>query len=234
MLEFIKSIYSKPLSITLGIAGWLGILWLILVRKRLRMHWAVSFLLSSILVVYAVYAVKFFALIEAGFDPAKSGGMSLYGVPFFIPLLLLLGAFVTRRPVAEVLDIFSINTVLICMAGRANCFFYGCCQGIEIGSTGFRVPTREIEMIFYLIFLVLMIPRVYKKQTNGTAFPFYMVGYGLLRFVLEFFRGEGISTVFHLAHIWSVLCAIIGFSVIVTLHEKNKAINRHERIRNGG
>ena len=227
MIEFLRSVYSGPLNIALGIAGWIGIAWLIVVRKRLKMHWLVAVPVSSILVIFAVYAVQFFALMEAGFDPAKSGGMSLYGVPFFMPILLLLGSLFTRRPVSEVFDICSVNTVLICMAGRANCFFHGCCQGIEIGSSGFRVPTREIEMIFYAVFLILMIPRIFKNQTHGTAFPFYMAGYGILRFFLEFFRGEGISTVFHLAHVWSLLCAAIGISVILTIHEKS--IKKHNR-----
>ncbi|MBR3383171.1 MAG: prolipoprotein diacylglyceryl transferase [Clostridia bacterium] len=222
ILEFIASIYSKPLNITLGIAGLLGIIWLILVRKRLKMHWIVAIIASSALVIYAVYAVKFFALVEAGFDPAKSGGMSLYGVPFFVPIPLLLGALIAKRPIGEVFDIFSVNTVLICMGGRANCFFYGCCQGIEIASLGFRVPTREIEMFFYLIFLILMIPRVYTKKANGTAFPFYMAGYGILRFILEFFRDTNFTTIFHLAHVWSALCALIGISIVISVHEKKK------------
>ena len=220
LLEFISSLYSRPLNITLGIAGWLGIVWLIIVRKRLKMHWPMAFLLSSIIVVYAVYAVKFFALIEAGFDPAKSGGMSLYGVPFFIPILLMLGALITRRPIAEVFDVFSINTVLICMAGRANCFFYGCCQGIMITQNGYRLPTREIEMVFYFLLLVYLVPKVYRNESKGTAFPIYMVGYGTLRFILEFFRETNFDTIFHLAHLWSVLCVIIGFSVILSIREK--------------
>lgn len=233
-MVFLKSLYSRPLNITLGIAGWFGIVWLIIMRKRLKMHWAVSFLLSSILVIYSVYAVKFFALIEAGFDPAKSGGMSLYGMPFFVPILLFLGAIITKRPIAEVFDIFAINTVLVCMGGRANCFFYGCCQGVMIDSLGFRVPTREIEMVFYLVFLILMIPRVYKGQTNGTAFPFYMVGYGILRFVLQFFRDTGSTFVFELPHFWSVLCAMIGLSVILTIHEKGKAKGKRKALKKGG
>ena len=148
--------------------------------------------------------------------------MSLYGVPFFVPVLLFIGAVISRRPKAEVFDLFTINTILICMGGRANCFFYGCCLGLELGSHGFRVPTREIEMVFYLVLLILLIPRIYRNQLHGKAFPVYMLGYGTLRFVLEFFRSTNFTTLFHLAHLWSALCALIGLSFILTLNERDK------------
>lgn len=225
-MEFIHNtlgkVYSTPFSITLGIAGWLGIAWLIIVRKRLRMHWILSFILASALVVYCVYAVKFFALIEAGFNPAESGAMSLYGVPFFVPIILLLCALVSKRQISEVFDIFSVNTVLICMGGRMNCFFAGCCKGKFIDSLGFRIPTREIEMVFYLVFLVIMLPRIYKKKANGMAFPLYMMGYGIIRFISEFFRESSFTSVFHLAHLWSLLSFAIGFSIYATVSSNNK------------
>lgn len=217
-MSLITNFIGKPLNITLGIAGLVGIVWLILCRDRLRMHWAASVPLSAGLVVYSVYAVKLFALIEAGFDISKSGGMSLYGVPFFTPILLFAGAKAAKRPTTEIFDIFTVNTVLICMGGRANCFFYGCCIGVEIPGTSFRVPTREIEMVFYFLLLLYLVPRVYKKQTHGAAFPIYMAGYGLLRFVLEFFRNTNFDTVFHPAHFWSLLCAVMGLSFISTIY----------------
>lgn len=217
----IGKLYDSPLKISLGIAGWIGIAWLILNRKRLKMHWIFAIIFSSIFVIYSVYAVQFFAIVESGFDWTKRA-MSLYGMPFFIPVLLFLGALIFKRKQSEVFDIFTINTVLTCLGGRMNCFFAGCCKGSYLASLGFRVPTREIEVVFYLVFLILMVPKVYQKKTDGTAFPLYMLGYGALRFVLEFFRETSFTTVFHLAHVWSILCAVIGYSIYATIKQKKK------------
>ena len=151
--------------------------------------------------------------------------MSLYGVPFFVPVILLLGALVTKRQISEVFDIFSVNTVLICLGGRMNCFFAGCCKGRFIDSLGFRIPTREIEVAFYLLFLVVMTPKIYKKTANGLAFPLYMIGYGALRFILEFFRETNFSSLLHLAHLWSLLSIAIGYSIYATVSNKNKRNN---------
>lgn len=233
MIQSLVYLYSKPLNVTLSMAGWIGIAWAIINRKRLRMHWSLCVLFSALLVVYSVYAVKLFALVEAGFDPAKSGGMSLYGMPFFVPVPLLLGALISKRPISEVFDIFSINTVLICMGGRANCFFYGCCQGIMLTQNGFRAPTREIEMLYYLVFLIVMVPKVYKGKTNGISFPLYMASYGMVRFIIEFFRATNFETLFHLAHFWSILCALIGISLLITIREQANG-NLDKRMKSRG
>ena len=77
-------------------------------------------------------------------------------------------------------------------------------------------------MVFYLVFLAIMVPKIYKKQANGKAFPIYMMGYGIVRFFSEFFRESSFTSVFHLAHLWSLLSIAIGFSIYATVSGNNK------------
>lgn len=82
--------------------------------------------------------------------------------------------------------------------GRIGCLLSGCCYGKETDSVigillpGHHhktIPTQIIEMVFLFFLAGVLIFLSFKDITTYT-FPIYMVGYGVFRFVLEFFRGD--------------------------------------------
>ncbi|MBQ1167488.1 MAG: prolipoprotein diacylglyceryl transferase [Bacteroidales bacterium] len=206
----------------LGLAAVVTFLWLLQFRSRLRMKWYAALCLSILHVIYGVFCVKAFAVLEG--NPISNGAMSLFGAVFFMPLAYWLGAKLTRRSVAEVFDIFAPCMIFTLLCARVNCLFAGCCLGRLIpGMEPWRFPTRELEIIFYIVFLTIVVPHILRGKTYGQVYPLYMFSYGIVRGILEFFRVASTDHLFHLSHIW----ALIAFSLGLGLYAEIK--RRHAR-----
>ena len=113
-----------------------------------------------------------------------------------------------------VFDIFGVAMIATLFFARINCLIAGCCKGLSIhGLEPARWPTREAELVFYVVFLAIMAPKVFKDKTKGLLYPIYMIAYGVFRFAIEFFRESGGGRAWHIAHLWAFLAAAIGISV---------------------
>ena len=88
--------------------------------------------------------------------------------------------------------------------------------------TQMRWPTREAEIVFYLIFLALIIPRVWKGTTKGRVYPLYMAAYGAFRAIVECFRVSSSETLFHLSHVWAFLALALGPSIYIEMNNRTK------------
>lgn len=202
--------------------------WLILLRKRLDMPWYAAIPLAILSTVYGVLTAKVFAFLESGFNTDSFGNMRLFGVVFFMPLAYWLGAKLSKRSYREVFDVFTPCIIFTVMCARINCIVSGCCIGLPIpGMNGVRFPTREAEILFYIILLICLCPRVLKGKYRGQAYPIYMISYGAFRFVVEFFRSADTSSVFHRAHIWALITLIIGISIYAEI--KSETATRKRR-----
>lgn len=213
-------ISNNFLWIMLSISAVFTMIWLLMLRERLRLVWYMAIPIAVLHVIYGVFCVRVFARMEG----AGNGAMSLFGAVFFMPIAYYIGARLSKRSVVEVFDIFTIPLVFTLMLARVNCLHAGCCLGRLIGSTGMRWPTRETELIFYILFLAIMIPKVRKGKTQGTAYPIYMTSYGGFRLIIEFFREASTNTLFHLSHLWAITAIALGVSVYIK--QRNKTIKR--------
>lgn len=106
----------------------------------------------------------------------------------------------------EVFDILAVVIPLFHTFGRIGCFLGGCCYGAE-SSFGFivhqnivnpaivgvrRLPIQLIESgCNFLLFLVLLF-LFRKKRLPGRLIYVYLAVYSVVRFILEFFRGDSI------------------------------------------
>lgn len=192
------------------------------------MPWLAALLLSLLHVAYGVFCVKAFAILEG--NPASKGAMSLFGAVFFMPVAYWFGAVLTKRDKAEVFDIFSICMIFTLFCARINCLISGCCLGRLIpGLEPLRWPTREAELIFYIVFLAFLAPRVFRGKTFGQVYPFYMIVYGIVRCALECFRVSTTDNIFHLSHVWAILSFILGFVLYTEIKKRHTA--RSARVR---
>lgn len=197
--------------------------WLLHFQKRLRMTWWAALLLSILHVLYGVACVRVFARLEG----ADSGAMSIFGAVFFMPLGYFIGGKLSKRPMAEVFDIFAVPMIFTLLCSRVNCLYSGCCLGLPIGESGLRWPTREAEMLFYAVFLLLEAPKVWKRRTKGELYPLYMLCYGAFRFVVEFFRySSTTSSPFHLSHVWAILSFAVGLAIFAQMKKHAKRTQR--------
>lgn len=186
------------------------------------MKWYAVLILSVLHTAIGVCSVKVFAFLESG----DIGNMSLFGGVFFMPAAYWLGAKLTKRPCCKVCDVFTPCMLFTLMCARVNCIVSGCCSGLVIPGTQLRFPTRELEVLYYIVMLILVIPKVRKREQAGGIYPLYMASYGAFRFVIEFFRTSSSGTLFHLAHVWAAAAFAAGLSIYIEIKSRNQKRKR--------
>ena len=213
---------DHALILLLGCGTLFNVYWLHRCRERLHLRWLSVLLLSVLHTVLGVLSVKVFALFETG----NFSNMSLFGGVFFMPLFYWGVAKLAKQKAADVFDVFTICLVFTLMCARLNCMISGCCLGAHIpieGLTHLRFPTRELELLFY----VLLLSRLWRKVVTGSArgmiYPIYMISYGIFRFVTETLRfSDRTDSILHVSHLWALLSLGIGISIYGELRKKEK------------
>ena len=144
-----------------------------------------------------VGAKTFFALFSSPGGLSTSflfgGGFVFYGGLLGGLAFLLPWSFWVKEPWPERLPAFLPPLVFSHALGRVGCFLTGCCFGKESSFYGellHRHPTQLFEALgLFIIGLILM-----KKEKGRVVF--YFLAYPLLRFGLEFLRGDEIRGTF--------------------------------------
>lgn len=146
------------------------------------------------------------------------GGMSFFGGLIGGIGGALFGIYKYKLPLWKSADIAVLGLSIAHAIGRLGCTSAGCCYGRPIPTqdsldAGFHFmdrfpffyvvfppgavappymplyPTQTMEFIGLLILFVVLMLLYNRKKIDGLVFSAYMIGYGLLRFFLEFFRG---------------------------------------------
>lgn len=225
VLEFAK---QNMLIIMLSMAVLISMIWLMGFRQRLDINIPAVIMISILHVVVGVFSVKVFAIIEGFGDLSVVGNMSLFGGVFFMPIAYYMGACLNKRNISDVFDVFTICIISTLMCARTNCLVSGCCQGRMIpGTLGLRWPTRELEILFYLVLMIWLIPKIKAFKMKGTAYPLYMTAYGIFRFITECFRAsDKTAGIWHVSHIWAFIATMVGLSVYMEIESKKKKERR--------
>lgn len=218
---------DHALILLLGCGTLFNVYWLHRCRERLHLRWLSVLLLSVLHTVLGVLSVKVFALFETG----NFSNMSLFGGVFFMPLFYWGVAKLAKQKTADVFDVFTICLVFTLMCARLNCIISGCCLGAHIpieGLTHLRFPTRELELLFYVILLSRLWRKVLSGSARGMIYPIYMISYGIFRFVTETLRvSSRANNILHISHLWALLSLGIGISIYGELQEKKTGGRRN-------
>jgi len=106
-----------------------------------------------------------------------------------------------------ILDAGSVSTVFGQAVGRLGCFFSGCCfgkptdlpWGVTFSKLSTKIhpyshtavhPTQLYESVLNLISFIILLFVYRKRKFNGQIFYLYLVNYGLIRFFMEYLRGD--------------------------------------------
>ena len=132
------------------------------------------------------------------------GGSVFYGGLIGGILVGLIYGKIKKRPIRDYADVMAPAIPLFHTFGRIGCFLGGCCYGIKshIGiyynnsyylkdvEVATRFPVQLVESVCnFILFLVLN--RLYKKEKfKGSLLLVYLMNYSVIRFILEFFRGD--------------------------------------------
>ena len=200
-------------SIFAGIGGILG-------AKFLSMMTSMQYLIDYI----NAYGFSFDALkifIQNGF--VFYGGL-LGGI-----LGLFLYCKIYKLPAMAFFDLFAPAVPLGHALGRLGCLFSGCCYGqpafgwlsvIYLRSadpnTPLNTPLIPIQLIESLCLLVIFACCTFvfrnSKKTGETTMT-YALSYGILRFILEFFRGDAVRGVYVFSTSQYISMGIVVFCI---------------------
>lgn len=174
----------------------------------------VYLLLAAIVGSRALYVLT--SLPEFAANPLAVFAIWKGGLVFYGGLLAAapIGIWYMRRhglPVWKTADIMAPSVALGHAFGRLGCFFAGCCYGAQCnGPVGVTfsdphslaplgVPLYPTQLMEsggeFLIFGALLILSKYKKF-DGRLFWLYVLFYAVLRFIIEFFRGDAVRGVY--------------------------------------
>lgn len=143
--------------------------------------------------------MKIFYLSDGGL--VFYGGLILGAISFWIFCKL------KNLNILQFTDIFAPSVAIGQAIGRIGCFFAGCCYGIVTNSAIgchfptthdhlAHIPTQLIES-FSCFILFLILNRIYNnKKFNGQVLSSYLIGYSILRFTIEFYRGDDRGGIF--------------------------------------
>ena len=201
----------------LGTATVFNGIWIMQFKEKLRIKEWVAFVLAIAHMLSAVLLTKILAFLEGA-----PGGMSLYGGHFGLPILFCTVAWLSKRNIADACDVFTIPSIVTVTCARINCVFSGCCLGTIIpGTDGMRWPTRELELVLYVVLYILLRNKIGKTKYKGKLYPIYMISYGTFRFIIEWFRETDNMVGFaHLSHIWSIVAIVVGSLMIYLINKK--------------
>ena len=170
------------------------------------------------------------------------GGLSIYGVVFGGILGCLIYAAVSRLPLLRIMDLGAVPLVLGQAIGRWGNFFnqelfgyptdlpwkmYIAPANRENAYQGFNYfhPTFLYESIANLLLFVLLLWRARKKNlAPGVIVGLYLIGYGLIRFLMEFVRIEPAAVGFLTwGQVASVVTILVGGAILLFINRRENA-----------
>jgi phosphatidylglycerol:prolipoprotein diacylglycerol transferase len=160
------------------------------------------------------------------------GGLVYYGG--FIAAIIFVYVYAKRKKIflLKLGDFFAPALALGHALGRIGCFFAGCCYGKESSLLWTVVFTNEHSLAVrgkplhptqlyeaFANFLLFVFLHFYSKKEHkaGVSFAVYITSYAVLRFVIEFFRGDyrGVQYFgFSVSQIISVFLFVAGVFII--------------------
>jgi len=198
------------------------------VRKRYNLSSAKAVIYISLDMLIGVFLIYSLAWVFGGGAIQSSNyvRMVVWIGPYSWLLAKLFG-----DPYKKIQDFIMLIGSFLFGFARIGCIFPGCCHGYpsswgiysnEAGTVCFPIQIIEIIVSFILAFVMLSMHR--KQRFQGKLYPWFLVLFGVTRFVLEFFRDNpklfwGISEL----ALHALSCLVIG-AIILALGSKKKEI----------
>ena len=184
-------------------------------------------IITAILTVCELAGTMILFRIENG----TFGGMSYFGGILLIPLFCIPLAFIFRISYSDLMDMVATGTGGMLAVMRIQCLYYGCCVGAVLFTAGsgyaVRFPSRGAEILTVLLITIGLLKIGNKSRYRGILYPIYLICYGTIRFMINWFRdgAEPFVWILPAGNFWSVIAVLLGLVWIVIhlcLRKKNE------------
>jgi len=216
-----------------------------LFKKKGELNPDITFDLLLIIFPLSIIGARLYFLIFDGLESFVQifriwdGGLAVYGgvIGGFIGLAAC--CLINKVSIVKSTDIVAPVLSLGQAFGRIGCIFGNCCYGVEVTKKAlqwfpvslkvhdkFYFATNFYEAIFDVILFFILTTVLRKTKIKGIPTFSYLFGYGIVRFVLEFFREPG-QTLFigtmPVSQLVSILCVLAGaVGICVLLFVNNR------------
>ncbi|MGN0961149.1 MAG: prolipoprotein diacylglyceryl transferase [Christensenellales bacterium] len=161
------------------------------------------------------------------------GGLAIYGGVIGGLLGLIICCLIKKVNIVSTTDAIAPLLSLGQFFGRIGCIFGHCCYGVEVTNKAlqwfpiainisgtYHYATNFYESILNLVLFFVLTTLLRKTKIKGLTTCGYLVGYGVIRFVLEAFRAEEQTLYignYPVSQLVSIICVLIGVIGICTL-----------------
>lgn len=193
---------------------------------------------------YVIFSGKAYSFLEI-FEIWK-GGMAIYGGVIGGVIGIALYCLIHKKNFLDVTDVAVVALILGQGIGRIGCYFAGCCYGIEVTNKAlqwFPFSTKidgvwHLSTFFYESFFDLVIFAVFtfliikKVKNRGIMSSLYLISYGVVRCVIETFRGDSLYIgTMKVSQLLSILIIIGGIILMLIIYglKYDKCVEKYNR-----
>lgn len=205
------------------VLGGVMVTYLITIRRnRYGISLGKSILVSGVTVLVGytgaklMYVLENFAKIrEEGFT-LTFGGLSLFGAVFLIPMVFLILSPFLGQTWGTIMDLCAPAGAVMFACMRIGCFIKGCCHSPVVWWKDRPVifPVQLLESSLDLFLLSLLLTMEALEKNEKRRYAVFLIGYGSLRFVLEFLRETPKEYLFFSkGQCWAMVSVVIGCTI---------------------
>ena len=176
---------------------------------------------AVVLTIAGIAGAYLMYFIEAG----KFQGRSFFGAVFLPPIIMVITSAALKISSEAVLDLCAPAECIMLALLKIKCKIDGCCYGRIIHTaadeTITRFPSQIVECINALTIMAVLIIMIRRGKQRGKIYPWYLIIYGVCRFVLNLLR-ETTPFVWILpaGNFWSIISVIAGAVWILFFNKK--------------
>ncbi|MCR4663389.1 MAG: prolipoprotein diacylglyceryl transferase [Endomicrobiaceae bacterium] len=229
------TIYTYGVLVALGF--FIGMQYIVKYSKDIITKQQVYDLLFYIILIGIIGARLFYVILDLPYyksNPLEifqvwKGGLVYYGGFISVLLFAFLYCKYKKINIVKLMDVFAPALALGHTFGRIGCFFSGCCYGKNTDcflAISQKHPTQLYEAFGNLIIFFILHNSLKKSHKDGYIFVLYMLLYSILRFFVEFFRGDDRGMfLFGLSPAQNISIIIFVIAIIILFFTKSGAKN---------
>lgn len=159
-------------------------------------------------------------------------GKRLYGLMLMDTVTLLCTHRLFGLSIAQMGDFIAAPVILSCASAKIDCILQDCCYGLVLkplpeAGRAIRFPSAVVELCVWAVLALVLLLLERKKKLKGLMWPLATIAFGILRFIVDFFRGSasdkrpfcpGIT----MGQFWSLVCLAVGVVFLVFMIVRKK------------
>ncbi|MCX7917610.1 MAG: prolipoprotein diacylglyceryl transferase [bacterium] len=189
--------------------------------------WTIIFGIFGARLLHIFVNIFYYILNPSEIFKLRNGGLAIEGAVLSSLIFIVIFTKIKKISSIKILDTMSIAVPIGQSIGRIGCFLNGCCYGKETDFIlGIKFPFLEKKVhptqLYYSFFNILLFIAIkklsrYFKKGEGILFSTYLIGFSLIRYFVDFLRGDLKKTSIDLyaTQIIGIIIFIIGSGVLI-------------------